>query len=126
MMTMGGLLWGTVYLGGLYAASNAGFENGTSWLVLPILGPWFTIGKRNIPCDSNNINVDCVDDAEAEIVAYALLTGAGITQIVGTSLFFIGVSQRADWLVRQDLGSVAVLPMQFGPSGIGLGAFGQF
>lgn len=126
MMAAGGILWGTAYVGGLYAASNTSFENGTSWLVLPIIGPWVTIGKRNIPCDSNNINVDCVDQAEDEIVAYALLTGAGITQLVGASLFLVGVSQRSDWLVREDVGSVAVLPMRVGSSGVGFGAFGWF
>lgn len=125
LMAAGGILWGSSYLGGLYAASNAGFENGTSWLVAPLVGPWVAIAQREIPCDSQNINVDCVDEAESEIVSYALLTGAGIFQMLGASLFLTGVSQRQDWLVRDDLTNVALVPLRF-PQGAGLGAVGVF
>ena len=126
LMGLGGTMWGITYLGGLYGASTADFSNGTTWLLLPIVGPWAAISERKISCDSGNLNVQCVDDAESEIVAYAFLTGAGMIQVLGATLFFVGVGNRRDQLVRDDLSSVALVPLRLDNGGMGLAAWGVF
>jgi hypothetical protein len=131
LIAAGLLIGGAVYAGGLIAAANSGFSNGTGWLALPIAGPWISIGSRKIlGCDKvtdeeaadpdfNPIS-ECKDAARDYASGVGFLTGAGIFQAVGLTLVALGISNREYQLVRYDVAGFELTPKQLGAGGAGL------
>lgn len=103
LIATGLITWGATYGAGVVAAADDGFGNGTGWLMVPVVGPWVALTHRSIPCDSSSLDVDCVDEAEGELRAFAYLTGAGLFQALGAALFVAGVGVRHQELVRNDV-----------------------
>ena len=64
--------------------------------------------------------MDCIDAAKDELQSVAFLTGAGVFQAVGLTLLALGLANRGQQLVRQDVAGLTVVPRQFGPRGAGL------
>jgi hypothetical protein len=104
----------------LSIAGGDNFSRQTSWLVVPALGPWIEIGARHNTCSSTE--TDCADDA----VVRTFLVLDGLMQVTGAALLIWGASSHTQRLVREDVASIHVLPMQLGKTGYGLGAFGTF
>jgi hypothetical protein len=125
LIAAGLVMGGTVYGAGLVVAANAGFKNGTGWLVLPIIGPWVAIGARKIPCTSQTVNLACIDAAGDELRAVAYLTADGLFQAIGLTLLLAGGSARQQQLVRNDIASVKLVP-RYGRNDFGLDAVGTF
>jgi hypothetical protein len=126
-VVVGGLvLWIASYGAGLgYAASN-GFEQGSAWMVAPVVGPWAAIASRDFGCpgvtgqvSSSAVN-ECVGNAVSEVETITLLAVDGLFQGVGMTLFIVGLATRHDMWVRADLGPVTLAPGPIGIGGYGL------
>jgi hypothetical protein len=125
LIAAGLVMGGAVYGAGLIIAANAGFNNGTGWLVLPIIGPWAAIGARKIPCTSQTVNLKCIDAAGDELRAVAYLTADGLFQAIGLTLLLAGGSARQHQLVRNDIAGVRFFP-HYAKNALGLDAVGTF
>lgn len=112
-----GLLWGGAMTAGIGYATALGyglsrnFEGGLGALAVPVVGPWLALGKRNFGCDEIRTIDDldaaqsCRDDTYAEAKTFAVLGTVGLLQAVGGTLFVVGLFDRRDTWVREDLGS---------------------
>lgn len=133
LMTGGGLSFGAAYVGGLIYGIGKSFDNGTGWLAVPIIGPWAAIGSRDFKCKSSRqvtqSDIDqCVDGALSEVTSITFLAMMGIGQVVGATLFFVGVGDTTEEWVRADVAGVDVSADagQVGDSGYGLWLSGAF
>jgi hypothetical protein len=124
-LTAGAIVFGGAYLGGLGVAGTESFKNGTGWMVVPLVGPWLAIADRDLFCDSQALQVQCVDRAEQQLADVALLTGAGVLQAVGFTLALVGIASREEQLVRLDVDGVTVEPTA-GPQYMGVTTAGAF
>jgi len=121
LMIGGGLTWAAAYATGLFYAAGKNFDNGTSWLAAPLIGPWGAIANREFQCKSSqNVTqkeIDkCVDGALGEVTNITFLAMLGMTQAVGLTLFFVGVGDTTEEWLRADLADVKVTP-DAGPVG---------
>jgi hypothetical protein len=116
-VTAGYLVTGIPYAIGLMAAASAQFENQSGWLVVPFLGPWMTIGRRDYACigkdDADRDSADCAGDA-----VIAPLIVDGILQSVGGMFLAIGYLVTKQYVVKDELAFI-ILPSRVG-SGYGL------
>jgi hypothetical protein len=123
-LALGGWLTLSIPYGiGLIAASASDFDNESGWLILPALGPWFMMGRRDYgDCDnsSSNDGLQCLADV---FVVMGLLVD-GIVQAGGTTMLILGYTLEKKTLVRSDM-SWTVRPRSIG-SGYGLAAAGVF
>jgi hypothetical protein len=133
LMIGGALVWAAAYGGGLIYAASHDFDNGTSWLAAPIVGPWAAISGRDFRCDSSNSptqkEIDkCVDGALGEVTSITFLAVMGLVQAVGATLFFVGVGDMTKEWVRADLAGLEVEAdaAPVGESGYGLRLRGAF
>jgi hypothetical protein len=121
-ITIGLIIGGTAYALGLFAASTDGFANGKGWLVVPVLGPWLTIGARKNKCiisTTSSYGSTCVDDETANL----LLGFDGVHQAAGALLVIIGLTVTRSWAVRDGM-RVQVLP-QFQADRVGVSFVGS-
>lgn len=133
LMIGGGLTWAAAYGAGLIYAAGKNFDNGTSWLAAPVIGPWGAISGRDFSCESSQ-NVtqkeidSCVDGALGEVTSITFLAMMGMVQAVGVTLFFVGVGDTTERWLRADLADVEVSADtgQVGDSGYGLVLNGAF
>lgn len=113
LMIGGGLAWTAAYATGLVYAMGKSFDNGTSWLAAPLIGPWGAISGREFSCQSSQ-NVtqkeidSCVDGALGEVTSITFLAMLGLVQAVGVTLFFAGVGDTTEQWLRADLADVEV------------------
>ncbi len=128
----GGLTFGAAYAAGLALAASQGFDNGTAYTAIPVLGPWAAIGGRTFNCKvavattsvssvalQKAIN-KCVGFAFDEVTTVVFLTADGLVQATGAVLFFIGIASGHEELVRSDLPKAAVYPLQGGGAAFSL------
>ena len=116
-VTAGYIVTGVPYAIGLLAAVSADFANHSGWLVVPFVGPWLTLGRRDNACVGTPNDVQ--DDRECwKDVIMAPLILDGIVQSIGGTFLAIGYLATKEWVVRDDLAYV-VLPSPIG-SGYGL------
>jgi hypothetical protein len=107
-----GIAYGT---GVVFAAVN-GFENGTGWLAVPIVGPWGAIGSRNYEtCRTRTVAEAkaCVRNAVKEVQVITFFAVDGIGQLAGGLVTLAGLVSSKEELVRTDLVEkvqVSVLP----------------
>jgi hypothetical protein len=109
----GSILFGVTYLISAWTAAVGddvadGGENEARWMVIPVLGPFLTMGETN---------------SSAAQYMLALMGGA---QAVGATLLITGLLYPKSVLVRNDLASATVVPMTIGMDGSGLGLVGRF
>jgi hypothetical protein len=104
----GGVTLGIGYAAGLGYALSRNFEGGLGVLGVPVLGPWLALGKRDFDCGT----VATVDGAEAcqdrtfeEAKTFAVLGTVGLVQAVGGTLFLVGLLDRREQWVREDVGT---------------------
>ena len=90
-----------------YGGSSSSSDNG-DFLFVPVAGPFLQMTKT----ESSSGNVTLAID--------------GIAQAAGATMLIVGLTSPKTVLVRNDLGSVQVLPMKMGQDGGGLGLVGTF
>lgn len=130
----GGLTFLGAYAAALGLAATQGFENGTGYTAIPVVGPWAAIGGRtfkcNAPVTTNTVAAlqrainKCVGTAFDEVVTVVFLTADGLVQATGAVLFFVGLGSGYLELVREDLPQTAVHVLPEG--GFGLTVRGSF
>ena len=127
---VGGLATLIIAYGAAFAVgADAGFKGGTGWVLLPVIGPWAAIGARGFHCnnDLTVANAACVSGAFNEVQTIAILSADAVVQATGTVLFFAGLANGRDELVRSDLETgLRVTPRAVGSSGFGIGFDGRF
>jgi hypothetical protein len=101
----GSVLWGIGYVTGLLVASGDDFGNGTSWLAVPLIGPWAAIGARSFACSAATVETTkkCVDRAFDEVETITFMTVDGLVQATAVGLVIAGLASRKSELVRNDL-----------------------
>jgi hypothetical protein len=139
-MISGGVTFGVSYAYGLGSGANNGFENGETWLVLPVVGPFAALAARKL--DKCNINVndaknvddivaskaeveECFKNSLEEALRLAAITADGVLQTLGASLFVGGAIGGERRLERVEP-RVTAGPRAFGQHGIGFGFSGTF
>jgi hypothetical protein len=124
LVTAGLIVTSISYVIGVMAATATDFENSSTYMLIPIAGPWLTLGRRhNSHCsDSSSASegLHCVGDA---VVIMGLIAD-GVVQVIGGSLLIAGYAARQTRLVRSDL-AWSVFPRRIG-SGYGFGAHASF
>ncbi len=109
LVLTGYILTGIGYGAAVVAAAGADFENQSSWLLMPWIGPWLTLGLRDYRCkdlnqrgeqgiDTASEGADCTSDA---LVLTGLITD-GLLQGAGGILLLIGYVATKQQLVRSD------------------------
>lgn len=105
------------YLTGLIAAASAGFSEGTSWLALPVAGPFIAMGGRDVNCNVANLaytgtgsdeslnerEAKCRQEVVHELQTVALLTLDGLLQTTGAILTIAGLFSPKESLLRNDV-----------------------
>ncbi len=120
LVIAGAIVWSVSYAVGVGAAQGNDYKYNTSWMVLPVLGPW--LGMATYSCSAGD--QDCRDVQSGARTAFAIV---GVGQAVGAGLFALGVAKTNKSLVRSDLvGNVVLAPMRLGRAGQGLGIQGTF
>jgi len=116
------------YTTAIVVGASDKFEDGTGWLVLPVIGPWAAIGARSYHCDNDPTHANrCVSGAFNEVQTIAILSADAVVQATGAVLFIAGLASGRDELVRSDLpATVRISPRPIGVAGIGLGIDGRF
>lgn len=106
------------------AALSADFENHSGLLLLPVVGPWMTLGRRDYAeCDNDSPSHDglaCLADA---FVVMGLIAD-GMMQVAGATLLLTGYLATTKRLEPNGY-SISLLPQPIG-TGYGLGARGTF
>lgn len=91
------------YVAGAGVAAANDFENGTGWLLVPVVGPWGAMGARTLSCNPDEFEQSaCTEAAVDELTMFAFLAVDGLVQATGTALLLAGVLSREHWLVRTD------------------------
>jgi len=131
LMTAGGLVLGLGYTIAFGISASHGFDRANGWLVVPVLGPWVALTKRESPCDIGDVEIredaeNCVENALDEAALIAAIAVDGLVQATGAGLFLGGVLSRRRELVREDLQSFRIHPWRAGRLGYGLGVSGRF
>ncbi len=123
-LALGGwLTLGIPYGISIIAASAGNFENESTWLLLPVFGPWMTLGRRDYgDCDdsSSDEGLTCVADV---FVVMGLIMD-GIAQAGGATMLIIGYTSTKKKLIRDDMG-LRISPRAIA-SGYGLMVSGDF
>jgi len=122
LLIAGYIVTGIPYVAGLVIALAAGLDNQSGWLLLPVAGPWVTLGERRRACDeigdSGWDSAYCVGDRISEW----LLGIDGVIQGIGAGLVVLGLVITKPYAVRDEVPYV-VTPSVVG-SGYGLKAYG--
>lgn len=141
LLAAGGATLGAGYLTGLGIALHYDFDNGTSWMLLPVVGPWGAIGARSFECNVRGDDIDsfdevdrtvdeanrCLKRAQSEAVAIALLAVDGMIQATGAILLIAGLASGSEELVWDGLGKDMDISARALPEGgAEFGVFGRF
>lgn len=123
-VTAGWVLTGVGYGLGMMSAMAAGFSNESSWLAVPYVGPWMTLGRRGYGCGKSEEpdakeGLSCVGD----IFAVMGLITDGIIQALGGTFMLIGYTATKQELVKDQ--GIRVMPLRLG-TGYGAGVGGAF
>ena len=103
------------------------FNDQTSWLTIPIAGPWLMMYNRAQPrCDTQSSDICIEQDLETILRFYLALDG--VAQAAGATMLGFGIADRK-LLVRDDSYAavrVRILPGRVGSSGYGAMLAGRF
>ena len=103
------------------------FNDQTSWLAIPLAGPWLMMYNRAQPrCDTSSQSGDICFEQDLETILRFYLAVDGVAQAAGATMLGFGAAGRK-LLVRDDsYASVRVLPARVGSSGYGAMLAGRF
>ena len=124
LVTAGWVLTGVTYGLGAAAALSANFDNASGFMLVPFVGPWLTLGRRDHADCSDSSGADdglrCVGD----VFVILGIVADGLLQAGGAALLFSGYLAKRAKLVRANL-AWSLSPRPIG-SGYGLAATGAF
>jgi hypothetical protein len=139
LLAGGGLVLAVTYGTAIGYGASQNFENGLGALGVPVLGPWMAMGQRDFTCDIEQPTLgstpDDIDRSQAKAQACianqtataGFLVGLGVGQLVGASLFTVGLLDHKRQWVRMDLAGVQTeFDIVATPSWSGLTARGRF
>jgi hypothetical protein len=129
MLIAGPIVMGVPYLLGLTIASSENFPNSTSWLALPVLGPWLTLASRHRSDSCSNDFNSCSDgslDSGIDSTTRTFLVLDGVMQTAGAVMFIYGLASPRKVIARNFIGSLQWSPSQFGRTGYGGVLAGSF
>jgi hypothetical protein len=121
LIIAGSIVVGVPWVFGVTAATADNFQDGTGFLVVPVLGPWLMLATSARDNCSPNDGL-CSSSKSGE---RAVLVLDGLVQAAGATMFFAGMLVPRLRLVRNDV-VVSVIPMELGHGAHGLGAVGTF
>lgn len=120
LLISGYIVTGVGYGAGVLGAAAADFANESSWMLVPVLGPWLTLGAREYAdCDRDDSDGDGYSDYDAECTqdgfVIAALVMDGFMQAAGATLLILGQAITKKKLIREDL-HVGIAPgrVEFG------------
>jgi hypothetical protein len=116
---------GVAYGIGLLTAISDDFDNQKGWLILPVAGPWITLGQREDTCREYDSIDDTYNDCVSNAFTPLLLIIDGLMQVAGGTLVFVGNAAPRTWLVRDGV-SVSIAPTRVGKNAPGATVFGTF
>lgn len=123
----GALTWGIGYAAALGYGMSDAFDGKAGTLAIPVLGPWLAMGQQSFDCDTPD-SVEsarsCQDESFGTAKTLAVLGTVGLVQAVGGTLFLVGLFDRREHWVRDDLG-IAELRLDAMPLAGGGGAWVQ-
>ena len=95
---VGGLLLAMGHAGGLVVAANAGFDNGSAWMAVPIVGPYVgAVKARDLGhCGAFDPPTRTRQECNASIELPGLVALA-VIQIIGAALLPFGTLRRQTW-----------------------------
>lgn len=114
---------GAGYVLGGVAASIDGFDNQKGWLLIPVAGPWITLGRRDDSCPKDSAGNCCTEPGCPGSFADVFLVLDGLMQATGAALVTFAVASPRRWAVRDVTTSLVILP-RFQPGGFGLSLSG--
>lgn len=106
------------------AALSADFKNQSWYLLLPFVGPWMTIGRRNYADCTKSENARETGTCAIDVLVVIGLAMDGVMQVAGGTLLLTGYLATTKRLVRNDV-SLSLQPQVIG-TGYGVGASGTF
>ncbi len=122
LIIAGSLVAGIPWALGLSVAASQNMEDGTGWLVVPVLGPFMMMATGHVDDE------DCDDGyCDSNGGERAILTLDALAQAAGAAMLICGITIPRKRLVRTDV-TVSALPMpvRIGRDGYGLGFDGSF
>jgi hypothetical protein len=126
LVVTGGALFGAGYGLGVLAILSSGNKMDITgeWLFLPVFGPLVAWATQHKTCDVDYYaeTASCKRDVGTQVML-ANLFGM---QAIGVALYTLGLIRTAPRLELAQPVSVRVVPAQFGHSGYGMAAVGQF
>lgn len=114
------------YVAGIGLAVAEKSENGTSWLFVPVAGPWAAIGARDITCQVQPDGEECLQVAAKEISTTTFLALDGLVQVTGVALTLAGLISKQRQFVRMDIGQLRLQPAVEAGGRMGIRATGNF
>lgn len=125
-----GLLVGGYILAGIpygistLVATSKDFGNSTGYLLVPFIGPWLTMGRRNYSeCTDGNEDASKVGCLKDSFILMGLIMD-GILQAGGGAMLLTGYLAKRKKLVRNDV-SWSLAPSRFATA-YGFSAIGTF
>lgn len=120
LLISGYLVTGIGYGLGVLGAAAADFANESSWMLVPVVGPWLTLGAREYAeCKNEDTDGDGSTDYDAECTQDGLVIAGlimdGMMQTAGATLLLLGYVIKKKKLIREDL-HVGIAPrrLEFG------------
>lgn len=124
LVTAGWVLTSVAYGLGVSAALSANLDNASGFMLVPFVGPWLTLGRRDRAECSDASGADdglrCVGD----VFVVLAIVADGLLQAGGAAMLLSGYLAKRAKLVRADQ-AWTVAPRRIG-SGYGLAASGAF
>jgi hypothetical protein len=120
----GSITFGVGYGLGLLAVASTSSDKDFNayWLILPVTGPFIGMATQRDTCTFDTTPTNCGRDTGTLVVLAVL----GSLQVVGATLFTVGLTQRRERLVRVDGPQMTLAPVPMGRAGYGLAATGTF
>lgn len=116
LVIAGALTLGIPWAWGAATASDTNFEGKSSYLLIPVAGPWIFLATRDGAGCSNAV---C-------IASNSVLVLDGAAQAAGAIMLTAAFMYPRKQLVLNNEVSVAIVPTSMGRNGYGLGAIGSF
>jgi hypothetical protein len=109
----------------LTIALVANFEDETSWLAIPLAGPWLTMYALERPSCNSSSDPGCFDQGVDSILRF-YLAADGVVQAAGALMLAFGLAGRKILVRDGSYASVQFLPARLGPTGYGAMFTGRF
>jgi hypothetical protein len=117
----GFVLLGVSYLLPLTIVASLGMPNESSWLAIPLVGPYITMGRMTYfeKCDET---FGCRPDDGVNALAAMGLVTTGLMQAGGATMILLGLALHKE----EKVPIYAVVPAPLGAGGYGLSAIRRF